>query len=153
MPDLKFSVSAQALSPAKTEVKTRKFSFIIDEPKELGGTNEAANPVEYLLGSLAGCINVVGHLVAKEQNITLSNLKVEISGNLNPEKLFGKATEDRTGYKEISVKLYPETDASPEVLSKWIEEIEKRCPINDNITNSTPVKVSVGADTASTTTA
>lgn len=153
MSDLKFSVSAKSLSPAKAEIKTRQFSFIIDEPKELGGTNEAANPVEYLLGSLAGCINVVGHLVAKEQNLTLTGLRIEISGDLNPDRLFGKPTEDRTGYKEINVTLYPETDATPEALTKWHEEIERRCPINDNIVNATPVKVSVNAKNTSTATA
>ncbi|KMQ51707.1 hypothetical protein CHISP_1464 [Chitinispirillum alkaliphilum] len=147
MSDLKFSISAQSVSPAKAEIKARQFSFIIDEPKELGGTNEAANPVEYLLGALAGCINVVGHLVAKEQNITLTNLKTEISGNLNPNKLFGKASEDRSGFKTINVKLIPETDATAEELTRWHEEIEKRCPINDNILNATPVKVSVSATT------
>ncbi|KMQ50744.1 OsmC family protein [Chitinispirillum alkaliphilum] len=139
----KYKNSYQSASPAKTVIKARQFSIVIDEPKELGGTNEAANPVEYLLASLAGCINVVGHLVAKEHSINLTGLKIEISGNLNPSKLFGKPSEDRTGFKEITVKLLPETDASAEALQKWVEEIEKRCPINDNIFNATPVKVTV----------
>ena len=40
--------------------------LIVDEPEALNGTDEDANPVEYILAGFAGCVNVVGHLVAKE---------------------------------------------------------------------------------------
>ena len=53
---LKFAVHAQGASPAKTIINTRNFQFIIDEPEDLGGTDEAPNPVEYLLASYAGCL-------------------------------------------------------------------------------------------------
>ena len=78
MSDLIFSVKGESASPAKFIANTRNFKLIIDEPEDLGGTDENANPVEYILAGLAGCLNVVGHLVAKELGFTINKLKVEV---------------------------------------------------------------------------
>ncbi|MEA1994438.1 MAG: hypothetical protein U9N35_08650 [Euryarchaeota archaeon] len=49
----------------------------------------------------------------------------------------------RAGYQEIDAVVQVETDVSKEELEKWIEEVEKRCPVADNISESTPLSVSV----------
>ena len=103
MADIRFSVKAHSENPTKTVVKARSFQMIIDEPADLGGTNDGANPVEYLLAALSGCLNVMCHVVALELNINLRGLEIELAGSLNPDKLFGKETSDRAGYKEIDV--------------------------------------------------
>ncbi|HEW91734.1 MAG TPA: OsmC family peroxiredoxin [Thermotogaceae bacterium] len=142
MSDLTFKVSAVSNGPGKTTVKARKFTMVIDEPPNLGGTDEGANPVEYLLAALAGCLNVVGHLVAKEMGIDIRALSMEISGTLNPDKLFGKTTTDRTGYKNINVVLKIDTDADENKLKEWIKTVEERCPVSDNLQHPTPIDIS-----------
>lgn len=143
MSDLKFKIKAQSESKTKTVVTARKFSMTIDEPENLGGSNEGANPVEYLLGALSGCLNVVSHLVAKEMGIVINSLEIEIEGVLNPAKFMGQSQSERTGFKEINVKFIADTDAGEETLSKWIKVVEDRCPVSDNIENSTPVSISL----------
>lgn len=140
MSDLKFRIKAESLNPTKTKIKARNFEFLIDEPEDLGGTNDAANPVEYLLGAYAGCLNVVGHLIAKEMGFTLENLKISISGTLNPAKLFGQSDDERAGYKSIEVKFTPTCDQSEEIMQQWMEEVCRRCPVSDNIKNITPIE-------------
>jgi uncharacterized OsmC-like protein len=115
--------------------------MIIDEPPSLGGTDQGPNPMEYLLASLAGCLNVVGHIVASEMKINIEKLSIEISGNLNPDKLFGKESNDRAGFKSINVVMNISTDADIEKLKKWVEEVEKRCPVTDNLRNPTKVNI------------
>jgi uncharacterized OsmC-like protein len=144
MSDLKFGVKARSENPTKTVVEARGFTMIIDEPKSLGGTNEGANPVEYLVAALAGCLNVVSHMVAKEMGFVLKGVEFEIEGNLNPMKFMGKSDAERTGYKEVRVSIKPDTDADEETLKKWLEEVEKRCPVSDNIANATPVVIELG---------
>lgn len=143
MSDLVFSVKGESASAAKFVANTRNFKLVIDEPEDLGGTDEHANPVEYILAGLAGCLNVVGHLVAKELGFTLKKLTIEVSGNINADRLFGISNEERAGFKKIDLKLVPETDASIETLAKWLRIVQERCPVKDNLTNSTPVHVSV----------
>jgi uncharacterized OsmC-like protein len=144
MPDLIFNAKAKSENPTKTMVETSCFKLTIDEPESLGGTNDGANPVQYLLASLGGCLNVMGHLIAKEMNFNLKCLEINMEGDLNPAKLFGQQTEDRAGYKEIRVIIKPDADADRETLEKWLNTIESRCPVNDNLTNPTPVKISLG---------
>lgn len=141
MADLKFRISARRASPAKTIVKARNFEMIIDEPADLGGTDSGANPVEYVLAALAGCLNVMAHTIAGEMGFELRDLKIDISGDLNPARLFGKSMAERAGYKSIRVKLTPDCDADSKTLKKWLEAVEDRCPVSDNLANATPVSI------------
>jgi uncharacterized OsmC-like protein len=67
MSDLKISIEGEAQSAARFSANARQFNIVIDEPPQLGGEDLGANPVEYLLASYAGCINVVAHLTAREE--------------------------------------------------------------------------------------
>lgn len=143
MSDLIFSVSGVNENSTKFVAQARNFKLIIDEPDTLGGTDQGANPVEFLLAGYAGCLNVMGHIVARELGFTLNQLEINIEGTLNPAKVFGLDTTDRAGYKEIRVKLLPDADIDNATLNKWFETIETRCPVNDNLINATPVKIDV----------
>lgn len=141
MADLNFSLSGQSENQTKFVAKTRQFQLIIDELEGLGGTDHAANPVEFLLAAYAGCLNVMGHIVAKELGFKLNSLKIELNGDLNPSKVFGQPTTDRAGFKEIRVNIIPDAKVDKGILEKWLETIESRCPVNDNLINPTPVKI------------
>lgn len=144
MSDLKFGIKAKSTNHCQTVVEARHFKLIIDEPASLGGSDEGANPVEYLIGALAGCLNVVGHLVAKEMGIALGGIELDIEGDLNPLKFMGKSEAERTGYKEIRVSVKPDMDVDDATKEKWLEAVERRCPVSDNIANPTPMKISLG---------
>ncbi|MDK2800924.1 MAG: hypothetical protein PWP27_2607 [Clostridiales bacterium] len=143
MPVVKFSVKAQSENPTKTVVETRGFKMTIDEPANLGGTNDGPNPVEYILGALSGCLNVVGHVVAKEMGINMKGIAFELEGELDPARFMGQSKAERAGYKEIRVKIKPDADADQETLEKWLKTIEDRCPVSDNLANPTPIKLSL----------
>ncbi|KLO24729.1 MULTISPECIES: OsmC family protein [unclassified Marinitoga] len=140
---MNFKITSESENPTKTIVKARNFEMVIDEPESLGGKDEGANPVEYLLAAFAGCLNVVGHLVAKEMGFDLGKMKIDIAGDLNPDRFLGKESPDRTGYVQINVSFYLETDADDETLKKWLSTIEKRCPVSDNLSNPTPIKFNI----------
>ena len=143
MSNLRFSVNGESNSTTQFVAKARHFKLVVDEPQDLGGTDEAANPVEYILAGLAGCINVVGHLVAKELGFVISKLNIDISGEINPDKLLGISTHERAGFQSIQINLNPETEADIVTLSQWLKIVEDRCPVKDNLRNETPVRLSV----------
>ena len=117
MSNLRFSVNGESNSTTQFVAKARHFKLVVDEPEELGGADEAANPVEYILACLAGCINVVGHLVAKELGFVISKLNIDISGEINPDKLLGISNHERAGFQSIQINLNPETEADIVTLS------------------------------------
>ncbi|MEO8721479.1 MAG: OsmC family protein [Ginsengibacter sp.] len=143
MPDLNFSVKGFSENHTKFIAEARDFKIVIDEPPSLGGTDDGANPVEYLLASYAGCLNVMGHLVASELGFKLDKLEIEVTGDVNPDRLFGKSFAERAGFKKIHVTLKPFAKVSPEVLKIWTEAVENRCPINDNLREKTPTEIEV----------
>ncbi|HZH71037.1 MAG TPA: OsmC family protein [Mariniphaga sp.] len=143
MADLNVKINGTSETETRFVAAARQFKIVIDEPKELGGDDLAANPVEYLLAGYAGCINVVAHLTAKELGISLKNLDIAVEGVIDPARLFGKSYNERAGFKTINVEFSPDTDSEPELVSEWIELIKNRCPINDNLSQPTPLSFNI----------
>lgn len=138
-----YTITAESTNPTQTAVQTRGFEFIVDEPIDAGGTNQGPTPVEYLIGSWAGCLNVVGHLVAEEHDIEIDGLELKIEGDLNPAKFTGSPTDDRAGFQELQVTITADTNADESTLEQWVTEVENRCPVGDNIANPTPTEITV----------
>ena len=143
MSKLNFSISGNSITATRYDGKSRHFSLIVDEPEALGGKDSAPNPVEYLLAAYAGCLNVVIHLVAKELQVPVSNIKIDINGDINPDRLFGLDTVDRAGFESLTVDIDLDTDAPRELIDKLFERVKDRCPLNDNLSNSTPLNYNI----------
>ncbi len=143
MPDLTFSIQATSQTPARTLVRARHFELVVDEPPEIGGHDQGANPVEYILTGLVGCLNVVAHLIAREMQLTIHSLDIKAEGVINPDRLFGIDTDDRAGYKQIELQLLVDSDADEATLARWLAVVESRCPVFDNLSRITPVTARV----------
>lgn len=139
----RFAVSAASESQTKTVVEARNFEFVVDEPASLGGTNDGPNPVEFLLGAWAGCLNVVVQTVAEERDIDIDGAEIALEGGLDPRKLLGVEPDVRAGYQEISVAIDVESTADEAALDALEAAVEERCPVGDTIGNPTPTTVTV----------
>ncbi len=140
---VKVHVSGESESATKINLRSGKFKMIIDEPENMGGTNEGPSPVQALLMALAGCLNVTGHYVAKERKLPLTKMKITIDGNMNACNFMGCSLEERAGFQTITVKINP-TFTEPvddAVIKDWITETEARCPVTDNIKDGTTIIV------------
>lgn len=137
--DLNFSVNGKNIGLTKYQGYARNFELIVDEPEMLGGEDSAANPVEYLLAGYAGCLNVVFGIVAKELNIEIKNLQINIDGDINPNRFLGISNEERAGFKSLNVEIKLETNVNKELEALLIQSVKSRCPINDNLSNPTPI--------------
>ncbi|MEM0025019.1 MAG: OsmC family protein [Zestosphaera sp.] len=137
MKDMIIRVNGKRVSPTKMVVKCGNYEVVTDK---VGG--EAPSPVEYVLAALAGCINIVGTLVAKDLGINIETLEVSVEGVLNPSK-FTTGVGERAGYKEIRTEVLVKSDADLETLRKWIKLVEERCPVGDNLSNVTTVITNV----------
>ncbi len=137
--DLNFKINGKKIGETKYQGYARNFELIVDEPEMLGGEDSAANPVEYLLAGYAGCLNVVFGIVAKELNIEIKSLKINIDGDINPERFLGISNEERAGFKSLHVDIHLETNSDKATEQQLIQEVKGRCPINDNLSNPTPI--------------
>lgn len=116
--------------------------MIIDEPQNMGGTDLGPSPIQVLLMSLAGCINVTGHELAKQRGMKLNGMKLQIDGTMNPCTFIGCSFEERAGFQTINLKVDADFEnATPEEIDRWLAETESRCPVTDNIRESTKLNV------------
>ena len=142
--EMSVSITGESQNPTKITLKSGNFSMIIDEPKEMGGTDEGPSPIQVLLMSLAGCLNVTGHEIARQKGLTLHGIKIGIEGVMNPCTFLGCSFEERAGFQNINVKIEPDfTDATQQQIDEWLKETEERCPVTDNIKAGTSLAVSV----------
>ena len=138
---LNVTVIGTSESPTKLAVSVRDFSFVIDEPANFGGTDSGPNPVEYSLASLAGCLNVVIHMIAKERGVELRALQLTVKGELDPSRLMAQPTENRAGFQGVEVIAEIDSDSSAAELDEILRLSAFRCPVSDNMSHTTPVAV------------
>lgn len=138
-----FGVTAESSGSMELKVKARQFEFTVDEPPSLGGLDNGPTPVEYVLGGLLGCLNVMTYVVAGEMEIEVRGVKAEAKGELDPSKVLGTPSDNRAGFSIIEVVLEVDCDATPEQLETLLETVESRCPVSDNLANLTPVEIGI----------
>lgn len=117
------------------------YTFDLDEPPLLLGRDRGANPVEYLLAALSGCLttSLVYHAAAR--GVELTRVESTYEGDLDLHGFLGMDENVRNGYQGIRVKFKVEGDASDEVLDELVQVAQERSPVFDVVTNGTPVTV------------
>ncbi len=135
MPVITFKATSTKLPGGMlVESQSRGFRVLADEPKSLGGTDKAMNPVEMLLCALGSCQGIVAAAFAGEAGVELEGFRVDLEGDLDPAGFMGKGTV-RPGYLEIRYKMYFKTGSPPESVEKLVKIMESRCPVGDSLNN------------------
>lgn len=121
------------------------FVFQKDEPHILLGTDKGANPVEYALAALAGCLTTSLVYHAAAQGIELEEVESKFEGDLDLQGFLGMGETVRNGYENIRVTFNIKADAPEKKLQELVELAQKRSPVFDIITNKVPVSVCLAA--------
>jgi len=134
------TVAIKGVSGNKNQflVQTNDFNVTISNSVS-SKSGDGPSPTDYLLAGFAGSINAVGLIVAQELGIELQSLEVEIVGELETKKINGIQTRSRAGFRKIDVVVKPISEAPLALLKEWIDTVKERCPLRDNLINSTPV--------------
>jgi uncharacterized OsmC-like protein len=114
----------------------KDFTIQIDEPTELGGTNQFANPQEYLLAAMNGCM-MVGYVVGcAMEGIELEDLRIETEGNIDLRGFLGLDPNVKPGYDEISYTVHIKGNGTPEQYQKVHDTVCASSPNRFNIANA-----------------
>ena len=137
-----YDLVADCTGPKSATVTVRDLAVEVDAPEASGGRNRGSTPAEYLLATLAGCVNVTGIHVAREMGIDLDITAVRVSGDLDVST-FRTGEGDRAGYERIGVSVEVDTTADAAEIDAWRRETERCNPVLDTIACPTPVEVSI----------
>jgi uncharacterized OsmC-like protein len=111
------------------------FTMDCGEPPVLLGADRGANPVEYVLNALAGCVTTTMVYHAAARGITVEAVDSELEGDLDIRGMLGIAPDVRKGYQQVRVKMRVRSAAAPETL----RELAQFSPVYDIISRSVPV--------------
>lgn len=124
--------------------RSEEFTFTNGEPPVLLGQNEGANPVEFLLHALAGCVTTTTVLHAAARGISITSLSTELEGEIDLHGLLGMDESVSPGYREIRIKMHIEADCSDEELDDLLGFVRGHSPVCTTVCRPVPVTIERG---------
>lgn len=145
-----YGVSVRWLSGTRAQVTTlpmrigahrvnRDFSWMIDEPRQLGGANHAPNPQEYLLSGLGACLMVGFAVGATVMGIQLSTLEVEVAASLDLAGFLGAREGAAVPLAGIEYTIRVDGDGTPEQFERLREQAEAHSPNAMSLARGVPL--------------
>lgn len=109
------------------------------EPPVLLGADQHANPVEYVLHALIGCLTTTMAYHAAARGIAIEAVDSRLEGDLDLRGFLGLSDEVRKGFHAIRVRMRVKTPAPA-----WqLRELATFSPVYDIVSNSLPVDVEI----------
>ncbi len=135
-----FRAKSKLTDGFRADVDVRDFSFLSDEPLDLGGTDLGPNPVEYVLGAFAACQEIVIKAYATVLGIGITSVQVDVQGSIDLHG-FLNLSDERPGFTGVTFKTTIETnETDPEKLKQLEYFSVNRCPVLDIIRNPVPIE-------------
>lgn len=113
----------------QNQVSIRNFTpILVDEPDKLGGSDQAPNPVEYLLAAAGSCFAITFEVLASQNGIKLEKVGVEIEADLNAAVFLG-LTEGEGGIQNSTIKLTAVTSANEDQVDQIAKLALAKSPV------------------------
>lgn len=126
---------------AEDQSRTEPFTFTNGEPPVLLGSNEGANPVEFLLHALAGCVTTTTVLHAAARGIEIESLTTRLVGDIDLRGLLALDDVD-PGYRQIRIEMdIKARNASDEALDDLLQFAQAHSPVCNTVCRPVPVVV------------
>ncbi len=117
----------------------KDYTIRIDEPLELCGSNEYANPQEYLMAAMNSCMMVGYAAVCALMGIKLESLRLETEGEIDLRGFLGIDPAVKPGYDSIRYRVFIKAEASDEQLQRVHETVMATSPNYFNIGTAIPL--------------
>ncbi len=126
--------------------RSEAFAFTNGEPPVLLGNNEGANPVEFLLHALAGCVTTTFVLHAMARGIAIRELSTELAGDIDLQGLLGLDDSVAAGYEQIRIKMHVTADCPDAELDDLLAYAQHHSPVCNTVCRPVPVMIERSKD-------
>jgi uncharacterized OsmC-like protein len=118
----------------------RRFSIDIDEPRELGGSNDFANPQEHLIAALNACMTVGYVAQCAVRGITLESLSIETNGEIDLRGFLGIDPAVPPGYEKLSYTVRIKGSGTKEQFVEVHNAVMATSPNFYNLSHAVPLE-------------
>lgn len=119
---------------------SKDFTIRVDEPLELCGTNEYANPQEHLMAALNACMVVGYSACCAMEGIELENLSIQTEGDIDLRGFLGLDAGVRPGYDQLRYTVRIKGNATPEQFEKIHRTVMATSPNYFNLASAVPLR-------------
>ena len=141
-----FSARGTLVGVTEVDIRAGAHTFKVDEPPALGGTDLAANPVQYALASLGSCQAITYRVWAAQLGISFDQLTVRVEGDLDIRGFFGFDDNVRPGLTAVRVEVTVTGPESEERYAELAAAVDEHCPVLDLFKNPVPVSRVIAAE-------
>jgi len=145
-----YGVTVEWLSGTRAQVRTlpmvmgdrsvtREFQWLVDEPRQLGGSNHAPNPQEYLLSAVGSCLMVAYLVGASVLGIQLSRLEIELRSELDLGGFLATDTQAPVQVKGIQYSVRVSGDGTPAQFEELGRAAQAHSPNAMSLATGVPV--------------
>lgn len=124
----------------------RQFSIDIDEPNELGGANQFANPQEHLIAALNACMMVGYVALCSLQGIEIDDLEIETEGTIDLRGFLGLSEDIPAGYEELRYTVTISGSASREEFEEIHKMVQATSPNFYNLSRAVRLNATLKAN-------
>ncbi|MEW5734238.1 MAG: OsmC family protein [Thermodesulfobacteriota bacterium] len=124
--------------------RVRDHELVMDMREEMGGENAGPTPPEFLAMALGGCLVNIARIMAEQRKVRLRDVRVEVSGDIDPSRALGLSSPNRAGFRAMDVRVELNADLSGESREEFAADLRRRCALCDTLFNETPGRVDVG---------
>jgi putative redox protein len=136
-----FTSESKQVAGLVSKAAVRQFELTVDEPEQLGGTDQGPNPVELVLAALGTCQEITYRLYADAMGIPVSGISVKLDGHLDLRGFFNVDPSIRSGYEQIDATVTIDSPASDADLARLKAAVDAHCPVLDIISKPVPVNL------------
>jgi len=142
-----FSAQGTLVGITEVDIRTGAHTFKVDEPPALGGSDVAANPVQYALASLGSCQAIPYQFWAAQLGIPFDQVTVRVEGDLDIRGFFGFDDTVRPGLTAVRVEVSVTGPESEQRYAELAAAVDEHCPVLDLFKNPVPVTRTIAAET------
>ena len=133
------TASSHLVEGFRSEVKTRDFNLVLDQPENMGSTDLGPRPSEMLLAALAACHEVTYRLYADALEIDLQDIAVTVTGVSDARGFFDVDEAIDAGFSEVYGEINIVSNASDADIERLRQTVNRHCPVLDDLRK--PLKV------------
>lgn len=116
----------------KNEVWAGRHTMVVDEPADLGGTDEGPAPYELLLASLGACTSMTLYLYAQRKKWPLEHVEIRLRHNRCHKDDCQNCEEQDRYLDHVTKEIVVSGPLTPEQVER-LGEIAEKCPVNQTL--------------------
>jgi putative redox protein len=127
----------------RQEVESGSHRFTADEPTDVGGTDAAPGPYEYLLAALGACTSMTVGLYARTRKWPLEDVQVSLRHARIHSKDCAECETKEGMLHRIELQVQLTGDLTAEQRAKLME-IAHKCPVHRTLKGEIDIRISAG---------